>query len=157
MLDAVLPKAPGIEATQADTCLIFYDRGADPGGKDSFLPEANNARKLIKEHRLPCRATDCVVPDPIPFSFDATMDETFRRAIAEARQSDPARPVIFDLTPANKLMTSALAQYVARPGDWLLYLTHVWRKDLRIQVPGTERFLVWPFGEKWDFNQLAWE
>ncbi len=146
-----------VEATQAAACLIFYDRGADTDGVGSFLKEAEEARRLIAQHRLPCRQQACVVPDPLPFSFDDTMDETFRRAVNDLRRSNSGRPLIFDLTPATKLMTSAMAQYVAQPGDWLFYLTHVWRKDLRIQDPGTERPLLWPVGQKWDFGQLAWQ
>jgi len=39
----------------------------------------------------------------------------------------------------------------------LFYLTHVWRKDLRIQDPGTERPLLWPVARMTSVNSSGSE
>lgn len=56
---------------------------------------------------------------------------------------DP-KAVVYDLTPGKKPMTLALAQ-LARPGQWLLYLDHVFSPERRAEA-GTEAFELWQAG-----------
>ena len=129
--------AMAIEAVDAEKCLLFYTKDED-GDKNLA-----RACQLVGQRNLRLRPDDC------GFHFDDRMEGEFRRALDRFRRNLPAGRLVFDVTPANKLMNYAFIFSLAKEQeDWLLYLRHTRDRTLKVPKPGSEQWMIWRAGQR---------
>lgn len=141
-----------VEVFQIKECILLY---TVPGEQSAYTRQILDMSTPAQQAVEQCASVGCKT-HPIPFTYDASRSEfreelsqTIRELVEPHIQHIAPQHVAFDMHSAHKIFNYVFDHAVARPGNLMYWIDHLWFPAFRTQHPLTERFVVWRAGTHW--------
>ena len=141
-----------VEVFQIKECILLY---TVPGEQSAYTRQILDMSTPAQQAVEQCASVGCKT-HPIPFTYDASRSEfreelsqTIREVVEPHIQHIAPQHVAFDMHSAHKIFNYVFDHAVARPGNLMYWIYHLWFPAFRTQHPLTERFVVRRAGTHW--------
>lgn len=140
-----------------ENVLILFTEG-DPADRQrgqnvsEYADRANQAEKMVtKAGANPIKSGFVFQPQLSGRNLQASVTRNMMAQVHDILERFPAGQLMWDVTSGLRVFTLAMHNRLARHGDWMLCLSHVWSGQRNHRIPLTESVLLWRHGHD------AWE
>lgn len=147
-----------VEVFQIKECLLLY---TVPGEQSAYTRQILDMSKPAQQAAQQCASVGCKT-HLVPFTYDASrpqfreeLSQTIRELVEPHLEHIVPQHVAFDMHSAHKIFNYVFDHAVARPGNLMYWIDHLWFPAFRTQHPLTERFVVWRAGTSWTKEDRA--